>query len=234
MKDHLWYCSLTHFYALRYLFQASCQPSQDCKKQSWTSDGKAINCVCACVYTVEVSTRCLQNPHSVAKPYSFTVSFVVFIQPCDKIPGVRDNVRDGQRCVEPICSACETLALFYPHWGTWDLFRMSRSCNISPCRLFLFYSSRLRFQPPSKSTVRNSVPVTINNFRLHCEYFIIQLLLQQLWPVCPSESLSPRLKSDVSSPMSMLCVVHLWPVTLWGRMDHTHLLQQVSMNCGIS
>lgn len=63
MKDYLWHWSLTHFCALRYLFQASCRPSQDCKKQSWPSDVKAINCVvtCACGYTVR-EFMCLLVP----------------------------------------------------------------------------------------------------------------------------------------------------------------------------
>lgn len=45
----LWHGSLTHFWALRYLFQESCRSSQDCKNQSWTSDVKTISCMCACV-----------------------------------------------------------------------------------------------------------------------------------------------------------------------------------------
>lgn len=57
LKDCLWHCSLTQFYALRYLFQESCLPSQACKNQKAVLQMLKPSPACVHVYIQYMSIR---------------------------------------------------------------------------------------------------------------------------------------------------------------------------------
>lgn len=224
MKDYLWHRSLTHFCALRYLFQASCRPSQDCKKQSWTSDGKVINCVvaCACVSTVEEFMRllvpdacrtCSPGLNHTVPLFHLSSLFSRAIESRQRRRERRkEETRPSRRCGVSIntlqcISIYPCWCLTHPGYVTWRWdFSHHESFQLTLNSLNPLIVSLFKFKTPAETSPAS---------------------------VCPWESLNLKLKSDTAYVMSALYVVHLWPLAALGHRT-THLLQQVSMSCGIS